>query len=130
MDSLFLFLENLFLYLGKEPFISLFLLYALYTWTKFIANKIQEKDWFSDKYVKTMYWVFGFVFLFAFLGGTLQELKHEFRLGLQEPGDLFFNFLPFFFGTLIGATALAILITYLIRLVIPFLKKVHERANK
>ena len=122
-------MDNLFSFLGREPFISIFLLYALYAWIKFIVKKIEERDWFSDKYLKTMYWVFGLIILFAFLGGSLENLKYEFRLALQEPAGLFFSFLPFFIGSLIGATLITLFITYVVRLIIPFLKKIHDFTN-
>jgi len=123
-------MDNLFSFLGKEPLITFFLLYALYAWVKFVAKNISKKNWFSEKYIKTMNWVFVFVFFFAFLGGALENLKNEFRLGLQNEAGLFFSFLPFFIGTVIAATAITILITYLVRLIIPFFKKIHEKANK
>ena len=123
-------MDNLFAFLGKEPLITFFLLYAIYAWVKFIAKNIKKRNWFSEKYINTMYWVFAFVVFFAFLGGTLENLKYEFRLGLQDAGGLFFSFLPFFIGTVIAATAITILITYLVRLIIPFFKKIHEKANK
>ena len=123
---------NLFAFLGKEPLITIFLVFATYAWVELIAKNIKKRNWFSEKYINTMYWIFGFVFFFAFLGGTLETLKYEFRLALQDPGagGLWFGFFPFFFGTLIAGTAITILITYLVRLTIPFLKKIHEKANK
>ena len=125
-------MDNLFAFLGKEPLITIFLLFATYAWVEFIAKNIKKRNWFSEKYINTMYWIFGFVFFFAFLGGTLETLEYEFRLALQDPGPggLWFGFIPFFIGTLIAGTAITILITYLVRLTIPFFKKIHEKANK
>ena len=96
------------------------------------VNTIVFKDKFGFRFgLNILIHPFG-VFFFAFLGGTLETLKYEFRLALQDsgPGGLWFGFIPFFIGTLIAGTAITILITYLVRLTIPFFKKIHEKANK
>lgn len=122
-------MDNLFSFLGKEPLITIFILFAYYQWVTFIIKKIEARSWFSAPYLKTMRWLFAILLFFAFLGGTLDELKHEFRLALLEPAGIFFYFLPYFIGSLLGLTIFTILFTYLVRLIAPLLKSIHDKTN-
>jgi hypothetical protein len=122
-------MEDLLSFLGKEPMITIFILFAYYQWVTFIIKKIEARSWFSAPYLKTMKWLFAILLFFAFLGGTLDDLKYEFRLALLEPAGLFFSFVPYFIGSLLGLTIFTILLTYLVRLITPILKSIHDKTN-
>ena len=122
-------MESLFSFLGKEPLITIFILCVYFGWVAIIINKIEARSWFSAPYLKTMKWLFAILLFFAFLGGTLDDLKNQFRIALLEPGGLFFTFLPFFIGSLLGLTIFIILLTYLVRLIAPILKSIYDKTN-
>ena len=87
---------------------------------EFIAFLTQK---FSKAFLKTYKYVFLFCATVTWLGGSAESIYLEFQQ--STPGGI-----GFLIGAIISIFLSPLLITYLIRLVLPFLKKVHDKANK
>ena len=106
--------------------------FIVVSWIVFIYNRFTFgsenldaffEKWFSRSYISTFKWVF---FLFAFLtwyGGIGDDLAISFN---RE------NFAYFFgqvIGSVVGLIFLSLLGTYVARLIIPLVKKIHDKAQ-
>ena len=87
----------------------------------------EEFKWISKRFSKPFKETYKYVFLFCatltWVGGSAESIYLE--LQQSTPGGI-----GFLIGAMISIFLSPLLLTYLIRLVLPFLKKVHDKASK
>ena len=88
---------------------------------EFIAFLTQK---FSKAFLKTYKYVFLFWAIATWVGGSADLMDVQFRNGTTAES------IGYAIGTVIGMLLVPLIFTYLIRLVLPFFKKVHDKANK
>ena len=91
---------------------------------------VEESEEFksiSRKFSKPFKETYKYVFLFwataTWVGGSAENIHLEFQQ--STPGAI-----GFLIGAIISLYLIPLLFTYLIRLVLPFFKKAHDKANK
>jgi hypothetical protein len=109
--------------------IQTLLFVAYFGWVGIIVDFISKKDWFSSSFIRTYKWVIAICAFFAILGGSLEYAYREFIFALKK-GSIALEFLPFFIGGIIGLMLFPLFLTYIVRLISPIFKKIHESANK
>ena len=88
-----------------------------------------EEEWvwlsknFSEPFKKTYKYIFLVWATATWLGGSAESIYTEFQQST-------FQGIGFSIGAIISLFLMPLLLTYLIRLVLPFFKKVHDKANK
>ena len=88
---------------------------------------VEEFKSISKKFSKPFKETYKYVFLFwataTWVGGSAESIYLEFQQSTPQG-------IGFLIGAIISLYLIPLLLTYLIRLVLPFFKKVHDKANK
>ncbi len=107
--------------------ILLFVVYFGWIWK--VIQVVSEKDWFSISFMKTYKWVIAIFAFFAILGGELERISYELILAIEQ-GSVFRDFLPSFFGYILALMLLPLFFTYIVRIISPLFKYLHDKTNQ
>ena len=88
------------------------------------GNGKQAGKYFSKSFVQTYKYVFIFWVISTWLGGSAEAMDLQFRNGTLAES------IGYAIGIIISLLLVPLILTYLIRLVLPFFKKIHDKANK